>query len=142
MVLLPFQLPLWLWCAFDKTSMYRKILFCRCCHCSKKFANERNLRKHLVTEHSEKSISAETGDAIYHYTSLLITTGLLRAIHNRAIQLGNGMQVILLYKYVTCTYHFICIYSLLFTKCICYSICCNWGCDVLRLSVDYIHASY
>lgn len=59
--------------------------------------------KHHREKHSHivgGSDSTKQSDAVFSYSVLIITLGLIRAIHNRAIQTGNGENIILLYKYV------------------------------------------
>jgi len=42
----------------------------------------------------------EQGDAVFNHTCLVIVYGLLRSLHNRSIQLGNGEQIMLFYRYM------------------------------------------
>ena len=69
--------------------------------------------KHHREKHSHivgGSDSTTQSDAVFSYSVLIITLGLIRAIHNRAIQTGNGENIILLYKYVhnLCVHYKIC----------------------------------
>ena len=62
---------------------------------------QKNLRKHHQTEHPNNPLAADSqhGDAVYNYTVMIITLGLLRLVHNQAIQWGNGEQIIRYCKY-------------------------------------------
>ena len=73
---------------------------CRCTVCKKKYTTQKNLQKHHQRKHRDVEFTdgSEQKDAVFNYTSLVITLGLIRNLHNRAIQLGNGEDVISLYK--------------------------------------------
>lgn len=74
------------------------LLLLRCRHCQKKYSTQKNLLKHHQLCHQDVAISNVSDDAVYNYTSMFITLGLFRAVHNQAIQMGNGETVLLLYK--------------------------------------------
>ena len=54
-------------------------------------------------------------DAVFNYTSLVMTFGLLRSLHNRAIQLGNGEDIMLLYRYGRLL-HTVAVYEFMFLR--------------------------
>lgn len=72
----------------------------RCAHCQKKYSTKKNLLRHHQLCHRDVEVSDSSGskDAVYNYTSIFITLGLFRALHNQAIQSGNGEHIMLLYK--------------------------------------------
>lgn len=58
--------------------------------------------KHHQQAHPHMPVTSNGGhsDGIYNHTCMIILLGLMRALHNRAIQLGNGVDLMSLYKYV------------------------------------------
>lgn len=83
--------------AVDDKHHYLWLVY-RCTHCSRKYSSRKNLQKHHIKEHPDQPMVVEEKDSVFTYSCAVITIGLIRAIHNRAIQLGNGDIVILLYK--------------------------------------------
>lgn len=71
-----------------------------CPYCNRKHSNSKNLRKHHLQDHLDQPQALHHSDRVFDYSCALMTLGLIRSIHNRAIQLGDGQTVILLYKLV------------------------------------------
>ena len=92
------------------------VAYCRCQLCRKKFTTEHHLRKHHQEKHQDVEMEhSSQKDAVFKYTSLVMTFGLLRSLHNRAIQLGNGEDIMLLYRYGRLL-HTVAVYEFMFLR--------------------------
>lgn len=76
-----------------------------CQYCGKKYQRPTYFKKHQEKEHghvsedSPETVCKSKEDMVYNYTHNVLVLLLLRANHNDAIHLGDGKQVVGLYKF-------------------------------------------
>lgn len=76
-----------------------ELFYFSCQHCNRGYTSVNRLLKHHEEAHPDEfAVAPQADDGVANYTSSLITLGLMRQVLKRSIRLGNGGNILLVYR--------------------------------------------